>query len=223
MPDVTGFMSYAATLAATTEQLTGILIQDLFDHDVDLVIHDSQVPWARVAGDFLGIPRIVAHPMFPIISPNVIGVDEDEIPTIEPDLAKAQFKSHWLSIAQQWGVELGELDGVIHSAVLADTTLAFTTETICDVPLDPKWHFIGPMMEPMPSTRKPDDRPLVYVCLGTSFNTRAEVFRAVIEGLADEPVDVLISTGGGELSAADFDPLPANVEVRDFVPGREVL
>ena len=36
----------------------------------------------------------------------------------------------------------------------------------------------------MPST----GRPLVYACFGTTFNWELEPFRAVVEGLADEPV-----------------------------------
>src|SRR5713101_7489123 len=49
MPQTIGFMSFVAALAETTEQCTGPLIEQLFADEVDLVIHDSQVPWARVA------------------------------------------------------------------------------------------------------------------------------------------------------------------------------
>ena len=51
--------------------------------DVDLLIHDSQATWARVAGDYLGIPRIVSHPMFPIVAARRIP-DEDE-EEMDPD------------------------------------------------------------------------------------------------------------------------------------------
>ena len=55
-------------------------------------------------------------------------------------------------------------------------------------------------MDGVPPAAPSDDRPLVYACLGTSFNTRRLVFRTLIEGLADEPVDVLISTGNGTIT-----------------------
>jgi demethyllactenocin mycarosyltransferase len=121
-------------------------------------------------------------------------------------------------------VELGDWHSVIHSAGVSETVVIFTTEEIVgDYELPDGWHCIGPLMEPAPPTAPPGERPLVYVCFGTSFNARAELFRAVVEGLADEPVEVLVSTGDGRVLPEDLEPLPANVAVRDFVPAREIL
>jgi demethyllactenocin mycarosyltransferase len=225
MPRTNGFMSFVADLTETTEQLSGELIEQLFAADVDVVIHDSQALWARVAGDYLGLPRIVAHPMFPIVSPNHIRSDDEEEPeTEDSEHARARFDARWLSIARKWGIELGEWNSVIHSAGSGDATIAFTTEEIVgDHELPATWHCIGPLMDRLPPSAPNGDRPLVYVCLGTSFNTRLAVFKAAIEGLADEPIDVLVSTGRGSVSAANLGPLPSNVEVRDFVPAREGL
>src|SRR5205807_4235702 len=173
--------------------------------------------------DYLGLPRIVLHPMFPIVSPDHLAGDEEhELPAPDPKGELARFQASWLSIALRWGVELGEPVRVIHSP--GETTFTFTTEEIVgDYELPPGWRCIGPLMERTPRAEATGDRPLVYVCFGTSFNRRAEEFHAVIEALADEPVDVLISTGKGPFSAADLEPLPANVVVRDFVPARDVL
>jgi MGT family glycosyltransferase len=225
MPRVIGFPAYVAALAGITEQWSAELIEQFFVQDVDLVVHDSQVPWARVAGDYLGLPRIVSHPMFPIISPGRIPTAADAaLPETEPEQARAIFEAHWLSIGRRWGVELGEWDSVIHSAGASDTTVAFTTEEIVgDFDLPASWHCIGPLMAEPPPRAPANDRPVVYVCLGTSFNGRAEVFKAVIEGLAAEPIEVIVSTGDGSVSATDLGPLPANVDVRQFVAGREVL
>ena len=60
---------FAAELASMTERIAEPLISELFEHDVDLLIRDNQTPWALVAGQYLGIPRIVAHPMFPMLRP----------------------------------------------------------------------------------------------------------------------------------------------------------
>ena len=227
MPQVRGFMNFVAAMAETTERATGPLIEQLVAEDFDLLIHDSQATWARVAGDYLGIPRIVTHPMFPIVAARRIP-DEDEgeeDPDADDDPeATALFDARWLSIAGTWGVELGEVANVVHTVGLSDTTVAFTTEEIVgESNLVDGWHCVGPLMDEAPAAAPPGDRPLVYVCLGTSFNTRRTVFRAVVDGLAGEPVDVLISTGKGRVSAAELGPLPDNVELRDFVPAREVL
>jgi demethyllactenocin mycarosyltransferase len=229
MPQVRGFMNFVAAMAETTERATGPLVEQLLAEDVDLMVHDSQATWARVAGDYLGIPRIVSHPMFPIVAARRMPDEDEEDEGLETDFAddpdaKALFDARWLSIAGTWGVELGEMANVIHTAGVSDTTVAFTTEEIIGGSgPDESWHCIGPLMEEVSPVEPNGGRPLVYVCLGTSFNTRRVVFQAVVDGLADEPVDVLVSTGKGRISAAELGPLPDNVELRDFVPAREVL
>jgi MGT family glycosyltransferase len=63
----------------------------------------------------------------------------------------------------------------------------------------------------------------VYVALGTYSNFREDVYRAAIEAMADEPVQVVVSTGRGILEPADLEPLPANAKAFSFVDSREVL
>jgi MGT family glycosyltransferase len=151
--------------------------------------------------------------------------DSDEpAPAPTPEDSRERFEASWRAIATRWGVELGDWNSVIHTAGQSETTVTFTTrEILGDYELAQGWHCIGPLMEPPPPRAPRDGRPLVYVCFGTSFNTRAGHFRAAIQGLADEPVDVLVSTGGGRIASEQLGPLPANVTLRDFVPGREVL
>jgi MGT family glycosyltransferase len=226
MPQVDGFEGWVAALASTTVDWSKVLIEELFEHDPDLIVHDSQVPWARVAGEHLGVPRIVSHPMFPIIAPHAIRSEEDwSLPVAHPEDTKRRFEDSWLSIAKRWGVELGDWNTVIHSAETSETTFAYTTDEILGdgYVLSAGWNLVGPLMEPPPPRAARGDRPLVYVCFGTSFNARPEQFAAVVEGLSEEPVDVLISTGAGRISTADLGPLPGNVALRDFVPARDIL
>lgn len=68
---------------------------------------------------------------------------------------------------------------------------------------------------------RPTRRPLVYVTLGTVY-ARNDVFRTIIDGLALEPVDVIITIG----THGDPDvlgPPPPNVRVERFVPQHEIL
>ncbi len=226
MPEIVGFEGWVASLAALTEETSKVLVEQMFAYDPDLIVHDSQVPWARVAGEYLGVPRIVSHPMFPIVDPHAIRPDDDgRLPAPHPEISKKSFEDSWLSIAQRWGVELGDWGAVIHSAWASETTFAYTTEQIVgdDYELPPSWNCIGPLMDPPPPTAPRGERPVVYVCFGTSFNARKEQFEVVVEGLAEEPIDVLISTGDGRITAQDLAPLPDNVALRDFVPARDML
>lgn len=60
--------------------------------------------------------------------------------------------------------------------------------------------------------------PVVYVSLGTVFNTRARgVFSTVLEGLRDIPATVILTVGPA-VDPADFGPQPAHVRVERFIP-----
>ena len=62
------------------------------------------------------------------------------------------------------------------------------------------------------------DRPVVYVSLGTVFNTGARgVFLAVLEALRDEDVNVIV-TVGSDNDPADFGPQPDHIHIETFIP-----
>ena len=82
-------------------------------------------------------------------------------------------------------------------------------------------HYLGPILwsakAPLPSwwNDVPDDRPSVYVTLGSS--GRASTLSRVVDALADLPVTLLISTAGGPAPRR----VPPNALVADYLPGTE--
>jgi MGT family glycosyltransferase len=207
----------AAAFAATTERESERLIAELHAHDVDILVRDSQTPWAFVAGEYLGIPRIVSHPMFPLP-----GAEVDDVGLIADPVEREQFERSWLSIARRWGVELADVRGLHHRT--SEPTLIFTTEEIVgDLGLPPAWRCVGPLLSEPPPPRPDRDPPLVYACFGTARNRRTELFRLVIAAAAQQPVQLLISAGGRTLTADELGPLPPNIELREFASSRAEL
>jgi UDP:flavonoid glycosyltransferase YjiC (YdhE family) len=62
-------------------------------------------------------------------------------------------------------------------------------------------------------------RPTVFLTLGTvpQFNTRQSIFRAFIDGLANEPLNLLVAVGRNN-DPADFGTLPPNVWIEQYIP-----
>jgi MGT family glycosyltransferase len=208
----------AAEFAAATEREAERLIPELHAHDIDLIIRDSQTPWALVAGEYLGIPRVASHPMFPLPDG-----DDDGLrgPAADP-AERERFEQSWLSIARRWGVELGDVRGLDHRT--SEPTLIFTTEEIVgDRELPATWRCVGPLLSPAPRAPVEPDPPLVYACFGTAWNRRTDLFRLVIEALEAEHVQLLISAGGRALGADELGPPPSNVAVREFASSPEML
>ncbi len=95
-------------------------------------------------------------------------------------------------------------------------------------PPDDSWRMIGPLLGSAPDraaeAELPPDRgrPWIYVAFGTLFSGRPELFRAVLEALADDELDVLAGTGG-RLDPRDLEPLPDNATVMLMAPARAAL
>jgi UDP:flavonoid glycosyltransferase YjiC (YdhE family) len=108
--------------------------------------------------------------------------------------------------------------------------LAFVPPSFADpaAPRPPTAHFL----RPGPSDR-PDGpalpawvatlpaRPLVYATLGTVFPV-PEVFRAIITGVRDEPVNLIV-TVGPEQDPAQFGPQPEHVQIAQYIPQSRLL
>ncbi|CAN5890943.1 glycosyltransferase [soil metagenome] len=69
---------------------------------------------------------------------------------------------------------------------------------------------------------EPRNRPLVYVTLGTVVFERVNVIRAVIDGMADLEVDVLVSVGP-EGNVEALGPLRPGVHAERFVPQDQLM
>ena len=88
-------------------------------------------------------------------------------------------------------------------------------------PLPPAARSFRP--EDVPPAAPADGRPLVYVTLGTIFNTESgDLLARVVEGVRELPLDV-VATVGRTLDPAELGPQPANVRVERFVPQAELL
>lgn len=61
------------------------------------------------------------------------------------------------------------------------------------------------------------DRPVVYATMGTVFNRALGVLEAILEGLRDEPVTLIVTTGR-DRDPAEFGPQPAHVRIERYVP-----
>ena len=81
------------------------------------------------------------------------------------------------------------------------------------------------MLQPAPLPHiatQESTRPLVYVTMGTFFNAKLGLFRAVLDGLADEPITV-VATVGSDQDPAGLGPVPGNARVERFIPQATLL
>lgn len=215
--------SLTAALAAHTDEFAGQMMESFLQEDVELVVHDHHIAWARVAAEFLGLPRISLHlsypradvyvpPFFPLDP----GIAANPWRMRAIDEAVASVERSRTSIRHRWGVDIGPwYEARVNRA---DVTLAMTTEEIAGMPEPGEgWVYVGPLMGPRRRRSARAGRPLIYASLGTVFNFAADRYRSIIGAVANEPFDVLLTTGGGPVRPSELKPLPPNVEVREYI------
>lgn len=121
----------------------------------------------------------------------------------------------------------------------ADPGLRMLTRDLVLSPFPPSFRFVhDPMpatargyatttmqdrMSTLPFSRVRPGAPLVYVTLGTIFNTESgDLLQRVMQGLSTLPVEALVTTGRG-LDPAELGTQPGHVHVLSYVPQADVL
>ena len=116
-----------------------------------------------------------------------------------------------------------------------DPDLAMLYRSLLIVPGPPGYQDVD---DPLPTTARPvrhvafdrsgeeplpawvdalPDRPLVYATMGTVFNRAPGVLAAILEGLRDEPITLIVTVGRDQDPAA-FGPQPPNVHIERYIP-----
>ena len=171
-----------------------------------LVIHEVTDFAGPVAAAHTGVP-VAAHglgPLFPI------EFFERGAEAVAP-------------LWREWGLTPGPFGGMFASAYL----------DICPPSLQsPDLERIGSVVRPVrpvpfdavPGERLPPwadqlaaDRPTVYVTLGTLDNEAPGVIEAAVQGLRDEPVNLVVTVGPNR-DPDELGPQPPNVHVERYVP-----
>ena len=75
---------------------------------------------------------------------------------------------------------------------------------------------------PLPWLDRLQGLPIVYITLGTVYNQNLDVFRALLDGLGDEPLNLVV-TVGEQNETAVLGPQPPNIHVHQYIPQEQLL
>ncbi len=181
------------------------LVAVIDDWAPDLVVHDVTDFAGPVAAAHAGIPW-AAHslgPMFPI-----------EFSRLGAELVAPLW--------QEWGVTPGPLGGMFASAYLDICPPSLQSPDVDEIrevahPLRPV------VFDAVPGEALPTwvdqlaAAPTVYVTLGTLDNEAPGVIEAAVEGLRQEPVNLIVTVGPNR-DPAELGPQPPNVHVERYLP-----
>lgn len=174
-----------------------------------MVVHEASELGGCIAAERLGIPYAVVEVL-------AAGLGSAERSLLSAGLAPV-FARHGLPPDP-------ELTILERQLVLSPFPPSF--RGVPDRRIDTPWHVIRPQpFDQSDGGSVPawlDDlpvRPTVYVTLGTAppTNSRQGVLCTIVDGLADEPINLIVTVGPNN-DPADLGPVPSNVRVDRYIP-----
>ncbi len=169
----------------------------------DVVVHDETELGGPVAAARFGLPHA-----------------DQSVGILRPLSMFRRAREQLEPLYERWGVELGSYAGMFDYLYL----------DVCPPTLQSPWIEKVGVAHPMQNAAIPArageqpppwladlaDRPTLYVSLGTVFNHDPTLFRTILDGVRDEPVNV-IATVGRDNDPADLGPQPDHVHVERYV------
>jgi len=184
---------------AAADQVDDVLAAGQWLHP-DLVVFETYALAGPLVADLLGVPG-VHHLIGPMLPSDVIELGNDAVSPI------------WRSFGR-------DVPG--HAGLYRGLTIEITPPSL-EAEVVPGGNTIGLQPAPPPArTPSPLTPPLVYLTLGTFFGANVGIFQAALEGLAAEPVQIVVTVGADGDPAA-LGPVPANAQVQRFIPQAALL
>jgi len=227
-----GFCDVASEILKFTESYLPQLQEEMRAAAPRYVLVDFMCTWGRYAARSLGIPVVAMSSSFaldPRMLPPKLLITLLEM-GLSLERARKVFEMRRISrrLSERYGVEplrqpidLMSMDGDL---VLTTTSRAFQPRAEL---FDERFQFIGPCFAPRggePAWTMPplDERPVIYISLGTVFNREPTFYRNCLQAFSDGRYQVILSMGE-HLKLSDLGPVPSNIHAFNYVSQLEVL
>jgi MGT family glycosyltransferase len=219
--------TYLAPLEAVMEKC----LPEAHELQPDYILHDTSIPWGSFIAELLQVPSIGSQgtlliksemmlfnlPMFTRMLSYYMSARK-EASAIDALLKKVAHKYH---ITPKPLLESIHFNG--------DLTIVYASRAF-----QPMQHlfkdnflFIGPSVEDRGDwhdfpLEQLEDRPVIYISLGTLFNKRLDFYKTCLKAFAGTQYKVVISTGQW-IEAEELGPLPENFMIGRYLPQLHIL
>lgn len=238
------FLADMRALPERTDEFAWLLMRttaDVLDRELDAIraerpdylITDSVAPWGQWIGEVLGVPVVTSVSTFAInrhvfafaLAHGVRPTSVSRLASKMRHLVKALVLRRQLR--RRYGVKgTGAMESVFGRS---DLNIVYTSRHFqpCAETFDECFQFVGPSMAPRVETvgfpwERVRHSVVVYISLGTLFNTDATFYRRCFDAFRDEDFQVIMSVGANAPPRSLGSP-PANFIVQAYVPQLDVL
>ena len=207
----------------TTANMDATLARDIEAFHPDLVISDSACFWGKLTAMKHRLPLVCSTTTFAFnsYSSKYMQQSPGELADILlglPRLNREAKKLAALGYPVKSALEIVQNDNDTDTVVYTSPRFQPCSETFDAA----HYRFVGPCVRDVAPEAKNDNRPLVYISLGTVINDRPDFYRTCVEALKDAPVEALIACGK-DFDPGQLAPLPGNIRIEPSVDQMAVL
>jgi MGT family glycosyltransferase len=199
----------------------------------DYVITDSVAPWGQWIANILRVPVVTSVSTFAFNRRvGAFGVAHGVRPkSARILLSKMRHTIKALRIVRQLRRRYGAKGPGLMGSMFgrSDLNIVYTSRHFqpCAETFDDRYQFVGPSIAPRSEPNpfpweRLRHRVIVYISLGTLFNTDAAFYRRCFDAFRTEDVQVIMSVGSN-VSVESLGPVPSNFIVQAHMPQLEVL
>lgn len=215
------FASLIEMAADLTLSLNERVAQDVAEHHPACVVGDSVCIWGKLLARRHGLPFICSTTTFAFNdqSARLMKRQPGEVLRMLLGMPRMARKLRQL---REHGHDAPDVISLIGNDTKTPT-IVYTSRLFQPMAeaFGDSYAFVGPsVMQRYP--RRPHDRPLVYVSLGTVLNNAPDFYRSALQALSGMDCDAILSIGDA-VDPAALGPVPGNVRIYPRVNQLEVL
>ncbi|WP_088072033.1 macrolide family glycosyltransferase [Gottfriedia luciferensis] len=231
--DISHFLEFIVLLLNSADQVVPTVVEQAQKEGYDYVFHDSLFGWGNLIARHLRLPNIASHASFASTGkkPKMAG---DTLMKQVVDLLKGgkfipEIKRLSTKFAETYGVPAPSINEVFCQTGQLNLVYTSTFFQPDYDRLDSSYVFSGPSISKRESLSdfsldalKGDDRPVVYISMGTVLAKSEHFFQLCMDAFRDASYQVVISAGRS-MDMGLFRNAPSHIIVRQYVPQLEVL
>ena len=210
-----------------SERIVNQIIEETKGEKFDYIIYDNHFPAGRIIANILGLPNISSCTTF-AYNPHVSFYDEQELRVVkEDDPLYQSCLSKIQRLKEQYGLECNSPYDIMNHP--GDITIVYTSKEYqpnSDF-FDESYKFVGPSL----STRKETEsfpieelqnKKVVFISMGTIFNEQLELYEKCFKAFKNIDATIILVVGK-KINIEQFENIPPNFKVYNYVPQLEIL
>ncbi|MCQ2082292.1 MAG: glycosyl transferase [Lachnospiraceae bacterium] len=206
----------------TTAKMNQFLQKEVEEFKPDVIVSDSVCFWGKLTARKYKIPMVVSTTTFAFNKQSASYMKNSFAEIMDLIKGQKRIKAE-LKNLEQYGYREKSIMPLVQNDNYTDT-IVYATEKYQPFSntFSKHYAFVGPSIYADYLPEKKNQRPLVYISLGTVVSNKPDFYKKCIEALKDETVDVIISCGK-VVDPESLNGLADNVKVFSKVNQLEVL